>query len=417
METHDDDPTTPHAGTPAGDSDPTTTPHASGASEAGGADPSEAPTSAGDAPTGGAAQSPPDSGPRRLYKSRDDRMIGGVCGGLAEYFAIDAVIVRVIAVALVFAGGAGLLAYVAAWLLVPERDAGPSERPGRTATIVGAVALVLAVGAVTPFWGGPFGGWHGSGPFVSLVFLGLAGVGIWYLASGERPAVGSARDVLRRAGFGLALLAVCGFLALAGAWATAAGGGIVVAIAVIVAGLWLVAAAFLGGARWLILPALALALPAGVVSAANVNVDGGVGERSYRPLSADQVRDNYRLGVGRLVVDMRNAKLPAGDRHVRIDLGVGEAVIAVAPDVCVTTAAKVGAGQVAVFDRNSGGVDVDWQDEREAPAGTTRLIVDGDIGVGALDVGTDDPNRVRGHNVGDGNRHPGNEACIGGARG
>jgi phage shock protein PspC (stress-responsive transcriptional regulator) len=414
METHDDDATPPNAGTPAGDPAPAT-PRASGG--ASGADPSEAPTSASDAPTGGAAHPSPDPGPRRLYKSRDDRMIAGVCAGIAEYFGIDAVIVRVVAVALVFAGGAGLLAYVAAWLLVPDRDAAPSERPGRTATIAGAIALVLAVGAVTSFQGGPFGGWNWSGPFVSLVFLGLAGVGIWYLASGEHPSTGGVRDVLRRAGFGLALLAVCGILAIAGAWATAAGGGVVVAIAVIVAGLWLVAGAFLGGARWLILPALALALPAGVVSAANVNVDGGVGERSYRPLSAAQVRDTYRLGVGRLVVDMRNAKLPAGDRRLHIDLGVGEAVIAVAPDVCVTTAAKVGAGEVAVFDRNSGGVDVDWQDEREAPPGTTRLIVDGDIGVGALQVGTDDPDRVRGDNFGDGNRHPGNDACIGGARG
>jgi phage shock protein PspC (stress-responsive transcriptional regulator) len=413
METHDDDETTtPGAGTPAGDPDPTT-PDASAGPEL---DPSEAPTSAGTVPTGGAAHTSPDPGPRRLYRSRDDRMIAGVCGGLAEYFGIDAVIVRVIAVALVFAGGAGLLAYVAAWLLVPDRDAGPAERPGRTATIVGAIALVCAIGAVTPFWGGPFGGWNWSGPLVSLVFIGLAGLGIWYLASGERPAVGSARDILRRAGFGLALLAVCGFLALAGAWATAAGGGVLVAIAVIVAGLWLVAAAFLGGARWLILPALALALPAGVVSAANVDVHGGVGERSYRPLSAAQVRDDYRLGIGRLVVDMRNAKLPAGDQRLHVDLGVGQAVLVVPRDVCVTTAAKVGAGQVGVFDRNSGGVDVDWQDERQAPAGTTRLVVDGDIGVGELDVTYEDPDRFTHDNIGNDGR-PGNDACIGGARG
>jgi phage shock protein PspC (stress-responsive transcriptional regulator) len=413
METHDDDPTTPSAGTPAGDTDPTT-PRAS--DPAGGADSSEAP-SGSDAPTGGAAPPPPGAEPRRLYKSTDDRMIGGVCSGIAEYFGIDPVIVRVAAVALVFAGGAGLLAYVAAWLLVPDRDAAPGAGPGRTATIAGAVALVLAVCVLLPFWGGPFGGWDWGGPFVSLVFLGLAGLGIWYLASGERPAVGSARDVLRRAGFGLALLAVCGILAIAGAWATAAGGGVVVAGVVIVAGLWLVAAAFLGGARWLILPALALALPAGVVSAANVNVDGGVGEREYRPVTAAQVRDTYRLGVGRLVVDLRDTKLPPGDRRLHIDMGVGEAVLAVPPDVCVTTAARLGAGQVSVFDHGSGGLDVDWQDDRSALPGTTRLIVDGDIGVGALEVGTDDPDHVRGHNFADGNREPGNDACIGGARG
>jgi len=391
METHEDDnPTTPAP------------------------DPSEAPT-ASSAATGGAAHSSPDPGPRRLYKSTDDRMVAGVCGGIADYFGIDPVIVRVIAVALVFAGGAGLLAYVAAWLLVPDRDAEPDDRPGRTATIVGAIALVLAFGALSSVWGGQFGGWHWTGPFVSLVFIGLAGLGIWYLASGETPSVGGARDILRRAGFGLALLAVCGILATAGAWATAAGGGVLVASVVIVAGIWLVAAAFVGGARWLILPALALALPAGVVSAANVNVDGGVGDREYRPLAAAQVRDTYRLGVGRLVVDLRDVDLPAGDRPLHVDLGVGQAVLVVPRDVCVTTDARLGAGQANVFARGSGGVDVDWQDEREAPAGTTRLVLDGDIGVGELDVTYEDPDSFA-HDHGPG-AAPGNDACIGGSRG
>ena len=391
METHDDDQTTP-------------------AAEPG---PSEAPTTSA-AATGGAAPPPPDPGPRRLYKSSDDRMIAGVCAGIAQYFGIDPVIVRVIAVALVFAGGAGLLAYVAAWLLVPEQDAAPGAGPGRTATIVGAIALVLAVCAL-PFWGGPFGDFHWAGPFVSLVFIGLAGLGIWYLASGEPPSAGGARDILRRAGFGLALLAVCGILAIAGAWATAAGGGVLVAAVVIIAGLWLVAAAFVGGARWLILPALALALPAGVVSAANVDVDGGVGDREYRPLAAAEVRDAYHLGIGRLVVDLRDVKLPPGDHRMKVDLGVGQAVLVVPEDVCVTSAAHAGAGQVTVFDHGSGGLDVDWQDDRRALPGTTRLVVDGDIGVGQLAVTHEDPDTFeRHHGPGAG---PGNTACIGGARG
>src|SRR5205085_5613191 len=96
-------------------------------------------------------------------------------------------------------------------------------------------------------------------------------------------------------------------LAFGGAWATAAGGGAVVAGVIIVLGAWLVASAFIGGARWLILPALALALPAGVVSAAHLDVRGGIGERQYRPLAANQVRDSYRLGVGQLIVDLRGA--------------------------------------------------------------------------------------------------------------
>jgi phage shock protein PspC (stress-responsive transcriptional regulator) len=368
MESHDQDPTTQAA--PAGSEDPT----------------------------------PQRPGARRLYKSRDDRMIAGVCAGLAEYFGIDPVIVRVIAVALVFAGGAGLLAYLAAWLLVPEQGAGPDEGPGRAATIAGVIALVLAVCVLLPLWNGPFNG-HWSGPFVGLVFLGLAGLGVWYLASGEQPAAGGVRDVVRSAGFGLALLAVCGILAIGGAWATAAGGGTVVAVVIVVLGVW-----------WLILPALALALPAGVVSAADLDVRGGIGERQYRPLAADQVRDTYRLGVGQLIVDLRDAKLPAGDRRVHIDLGVGQAVLVVPRDACVATAAKIGAGQVSVFDRDSGGVDVDWQDDRTAPARTTRIVVDGDVGVGQLAVTYQDGESVRREGLRQ-ELAPGNRTCIGGSRG
>ena len=347
--------------------------------------------------------------------SSDDRVIAGVCAGLAEYFGIDPVIVRVVAVALVFAGGAGLLAYVAAWLLVPEHGADPSKRPGRAATIAGAVALVLAIGTLLPLWSGPFGS-HWAGPFGGLVFLGLAGLGVWYLASGEKPSAGGARDILRRAGFGIALLALCGILAIGGAWATAAGGGTVVAGVVIVVGLWLVASAFIGGARWLILPALALALPAGVVSAANLDVSGGVGERQYRPVAPAQVRDSYRLGVGQMIVDLRAAKLPPGDRHLRVELGVGQAVLVVPRDVCVATSAKLGAGEVDVFDRASGGVDVDWQDERRAPAGRTRLVLDGDVGVGQLAVTYQDPDSIR-HGGLRTRSEAGNGTCIGGARG
>jgi phage shock protein PspC (stress-responsive transcriptional regulator) len=343
-------------------------------------------------------------------------MIAGVCGGIAEYFGIDPVIVRVVAVALVFAGGAGLLAYVAAWLLIPDEDADPLDRPGRAATIAGAVALVLAGGALVPLWNGPFGG-HWSGPFVGLVFVGLAGLGVWYLASGEAPAAATgARDVLRRAGFGLALLVVCVILAIGGAWATAAGGGAVVAAVILVLGAWLVASAFIGGARWLILPALALALPAGVVSAADLDVRGGIGQRQYHPLAAGDVRDTYRLGVGQLIVDLRDAKLPAGDRRVHIDLGVGQAVLVVPRDACVASSATVGAGQVSVFDDGSGGVDVDWQDRRRAPAGRTRIVVDGDVGVGQLAVTYQDADAIRRHGL----RQevvPGNSTCIGGARG
>lgn len=56
---------------------------------------------------------------KRLYRSRSDRMVWGVCGGLAKYFDIDPTIVRIIAVLLIFANGLGILAYIIMAIVVP----------------------------------------------------------------------------------------------------------------------------------------------------------------------------------------------------------------------------------------------------------------------------------------------------------
>lgn len=58
---------------------------------------------------------------KRLYRSKKDKMIAGVCGGLAEYFDIDPVIIRIIAFVLLLPGGVpGLLPYVILWVVVPK---------------------------------------------------------------------------------------------------------------------------------------------------------------------------------------------------------------------------------------------------------------------------------------------------------
>jgi len=56
---------------------------------------------------------------KRLYRSRTDRVLWGVCGGLAKYFDIDPTIVRVVAVLLIFANGLGILAYIIMAIIVP----------------------------------------------------------------------------------------------------------------------------------------------------------------------------------------------------------------------------------------------------------------------------------------------------------
>jgi len=56
----------------------------------------------------------------RLYRSRRDRMLGGVCSGLANYFEIDPVIVRVLFVIMTIGPGVGLIGYIILWIIVPE---------------------------------------------------------------------------------------------------------------------------------------------------------------------------------------------------------------------------------------------------------------------------------------------------------
>jgi phage shock protein PspC (stress-responsive transcriptional regulator) len=56
---------------------------------------------------------------KRLFRSRMNKMLGGVCGGLGDYFNIDPVLIRVIFVAGTFVTGIGLLAYILLWIIVP----------------------------------------------------------------------------------------------------------------------------------------------------------------------------------------------------------------------------------------------------------------------------------------------------------
>jgi phage shock protein PspC (stress-responsive transcriptional regulator) len=72
----------------------------------------------------------PDA-PRRLYRSRIDRRLAGICGGFADYFGIDPVIVRLICVAFaLLSGGIGILLYVVAIFVVPNDPRQPTAHAG-----------------------------------------------------------------------------------------------------------------------------------------------------------------------------------------------------------------------------------------------------------------------------------------------
>lgn len=110
----------------------------------------------------------------RLTRSRTDRVLGGVCGGLAAYLKVDPLLVRLFFVLLALGDGIGVLLYAVLWILVPAEGAGPegveqtiragadeiagraqefgqnlqqavTERPGQTATAVGAALILLGL--------------------------------------------------------------------------------------------------------------------------------------------------------------------------------------------------------------------------------------------------------------------------------
>jgi phage shock protein C len=123
--------------------------------------------------------------PRRLRRSRRDRMVGGVCGGIARYLEVDPVLLRIAAVALLLSGGVGLLAYVVAWIVIPEGEPG---EPERTAPAANRQSVAIAVGAVVVGLGGllvvrPWMPGMGAGMLWPLV---IVAAGVLFLVSARR---------------------------------------------------------------------------------------------------------------------------------------------------------------------------------------------------------------------------------------
>lgn len=77
----------------------------------------------------------------RLYRSKSDAIIGGVAGGLGAYAGIASMVIRVAWILLTLAGGAGVLAYLLAWAIIPDEDGRHTILP----------PLLLLVGIVLPF--------------------------------------------------------------------------------------------------------------------------------------------------------------------------------------------------------------------------------------------------------------------------
>jgi phage shock protein PspC (stress-responsive transcriptional regulator) len=289
-------------------------------------------------------------GPRRpLLRSRDDRMLWGVAGGLADHLGFNATLVRVAFVVITLFGGAGLLAYLVLAVALPEDDGTGQPVNESVWARLGKVVLVCI-----------------------LVAIALV------LAAG---------------------------IAAVSAWITATGHGTVVAVAVIALGFALVAAAFATDVRRRLTPplvvlALVLGIPAGAVAAADIKFDNSVGQRTYTPtVAADIPADGYKLGTGQLVVDLRQLPWAPGQTiAASAHLGIGQMIVSVPSSVCVVGHTTAKAGELVVAGNVSNGVDPEV-DQGTPTSKAPRLDLDADIQLGQLIVTDEAPDEIDTHGV------------------
>ena len=125
---------------------------------------------------------------QKLRRSRRDRVFFGVCGGIAEYFNVDPVLIRLAFVIVTVAGGAGVLAYIILAIVMPDSepvptgsaegpfltDGAPKPSPlaGRNASMVGALILI-GIGMIFLVDNLQWFGWFRPGMFWPLILIGI----------------------------------------------------------------------------------------------------------------------------------------------------------------------------------------------------------------------------------------------------
>ncbi len=128
---------------------------------------------------------------KRIYRSKEDRIIAGVCGGFAEYLGIDPTIVRLVWIFFTIFGGMGILAYIFSIILITENDNSKAkeikaEDDYDEKLILWGVVIII-VGILLFFRHQPMMGmmWHAfSGNWFNILFaIGLIGIGIYILVN------------------------------------------------------------------------------------------------------------------------------------------------------------------------------------------------------------------------------------------
>lgn len=375
------------------------------------------------------APEPPDGAvpaPRRLVRDPDDKVVAGVCAGLGRYTDTDPVLWRVTVGVLTVFGGAGLVLYLLAWVLVPRTGSPASfaERtlrgPDRTAAVIGAGLLGLVAIAVLDLID------------TGLVVLAVV-VGVVLLATRERragivpgpssrawgpaappsaygvppsaysvppvvpawepapPAPPRERSVLGPVTLSVATLVAGVLLLLREVGVDGITGPRVLAAALLVVGAGLVVATWIGRARWLFAVGVLLALLLVPAAALDGRLAGGAGERTWVPVAADDGA-SYELGAGEATLDLRRVE-PGSVGALTARVGLGRLLVLVPDDLRVRVVPEIGLGELVRDDGDGRTVSsAEPFDDRGVDevllgrADGRELVLGAEVGLGELEV-------------------------------
>jgi len=285
---------------------------------------------------------------RKLQRSRSDRMIAGVSGGLARYFDIHPAVFRVGFVVLTLLGGAGLLIYAAAALVIPDEGKDDSvataalrNRRDRPWPLIG-LGLLAVAGAIllsrATLWPDGDAWW---------LFLIAGGVILWLTRNPSAPPTAEpselaaadsrrVRRVLKWLGVVLATL-----------------------IALLVIATAVFAAVF------------------------DVHPGRGIGDRTYVLTSTQELRDEYRLGIGTLNLDLSRVQFPVGVTNLETSIDVGDLHVTLPPGVALRGYGEAQAGRVEML----GAVDDGWNSDVDLSGSGARVLdLQAHVGAGSIRV-------------------------------